>query len=125
MGNVQRLPNGNTLINFGISTTPALFAVINTKGEKIFELAFKDTLRSYRVFYSPALPARIKRPAITIFEKDGKHYLDAGSGYASYLWSSGERTQTISISKPGGYTVLVPTGDGGFIYSPVYSIKNF
>lgn len=33
--------------------------------------------------------------------------LDAGSGYASYLWSNGETTQTITVSEEGAYNVLV------------------
>ena len=33
--------------------------------------------------------------------------LDAGPGYASYLWSNDEQSQTISISNPGQYSVTV------------------
>ena len=33
--------------------------------------------------------------------------IDAGSGFKSYLWSSGETTQTITISTPGTYCVTV------------------
>ena len=38
--------------------------------------------------------------------------LDAGAGYASYLWSDGSTTQTISVNKTGSYTVTVTNADG-------------
>jgi gliding motility-associated-like protein len=33
--------------------------------------------------------------------------LDAGEGFVSYEWSSGENTQTVKISQPGDYWVIV------------------
>jgi uncharacterized repeat protein (TIGR01451 family) len=38
--------------------------------------------------------------------------LDAGSGFTSYLWSTGETTQTIDVTATGTYSVTV-TGAGG------------
>jgi gliding motility-associated-like protein len=38
--------------------------------------------------------------------------LDAGSGYATYLWSNGETTQTITVSTPGNYSVTVTNSFG-------------
>jgi hypothetical protein len=37
----------------------------------------------------------------------GSVTLDAGPGYRSYLWSTGETTQTINVSTAGGYVVSV------------------
>ena len=38
--------------------------------------------------------------------------LDAGPGYASYLWSNGQNSQTIQVSVPGPYSVTVTDQNG-------------
>lgn len=39
-------------------------------------------------------------------------HLDAGPGYASYLWSHGSTTQVVTITETGEYTVIVLDGNG-------------
>ncbi|MBO2012727.1 CARDB domain-containing protein [Hymenobacter negativus] len=39
--------------------------------------------------------------------------LNAGAGFASYLWNTGATTQTIVVNTPGRYRVTVGTGAGG------------
>ncbi|MDT8431288.1 MAG: DUF642 domain-containing protein, partial [Bacteroidales bacterium] len=40
--------------------------------------------------------------------------IDAGTGYNSYSWSTGETTQSISITEPGIYSITV-TKDNGYV----------
>ncbi|MBC8173462.1 MAG: hypothetical protein H7X71_06095, partial [Chitinophagales bacterium] len=50
-------------------------------------------------------------PDITVCEEDNFE-LDAGEGYASYEWSTGETTQTIIVNVTGNYTVIVTNAFG-------------
>lgn len=46
----------------------------------------------------------------TTFCDGGSAILDAGSGYVSYLWSTGETTQTITVDTTGNYSVNTNNG---------------
>ena len=52
MGNVQRLPNGNTLINWAIGSQPKLTEV-RPDGNVAFEMNFKNNYECYRVHRCP------------------------------------------------------------------------
>lgn len=57
------------------------------------------------------------KPKVNLPEKvdfcNGKSVtLDAGNGYSSYLWSTGETTQSVTISAPGNYSVTVTNSFG-------------
>jgi gliding motility-associated-like protein len=43
---------------------------------------------------------------------DGALTLSAGTGYSSYLWSTGETTRSIAVKDPGVYTVVVEKAYG-------------
>lgn len=43
---------------------------------------------------------------------EGMTTLDAGAGYASYLWSNNSTSQTIDVSAAGGFSVTVTDGNG-------------
>lgn len=49
MGNVQRLPNGNTLINFAEEDLPKLVEV-NPEGKVVYQANFKSPSQTYRSF---------------------------------------------------------------------------
>ena len=124
LGNVQRLADGSTLINYGSSNkSRTLFSVLSPLGEKYFEMFFKDNRRSYRVFNYKDLKFAVKRPAIKTFKKNGQLYLDAGKGYSAYLWSNGASTRIIPAKANAVYFVGVPANDGGYIVSPPYTTE--
>ncbi len=124
MGSTQRLANGNTLINYGIfPDANIVFNVVDTAGNKVFELGFDDTLTAYRSYHYASLPWQLKRPKISCYESNGNFFLDAGSGHGSYLWSSGETSQTIQVTAADTFFVYVPRGPG-FISSELFVVGN-
>jgi hypothetical protein len=124
-GSCQRLTNGNTVVDYG--NTPhsnIMFNVVDPAGNKIFELTFHDTLRSYRAFNYLTLPWSLTRPQISCYMVSSQLYLDAGSGYGRYLWSTGDTTQVIAVTAADTFSVFVPNGHGGFISSDFIAIPN-
>ncbi len=68
MGNAQRLPNGNTLINWGKNNLPKITEV-RPNGEKAFEMNWEDKYATYRVFRFPwkgkaRVPSLILEPGV-------------------------------------------------------------
>jgi len=117
LGNVQRTVDGNTLINYGIDKkSNTLFNVILPNGEKIFQISFVDTLRSYRVFHYPELPFKIKRPVISTSYVNNTLWLEA-SGCRECVWSTGERSKRIEIKQKGKYLVYSEIGNNGYSIS--------
>ncbi|MBN1997348.1 aryl-sulfate sulfotransferase [candidate division KSB1 bacterium] len=53
MGNVQRLPNGNTLVNASIDTDAPVFTEVCQDGQKAFELWQDANATFYRIFRFP------------------------------------------------------------------------
>jgi len=117
-GNVQRLANGNTLISYGdLVPTPVPFNVVDSLGNKVFEIQFNTPHITYRSFNFPSLPFQLHRPQVTCTGTTAPFYLTADSGHASYLWSNGETTQSILADSVGDFFVFVPYGDSGYISS--------
>ena len=125
MGSYQHEPGGTAVVGYGWSDTQnKVFSVANNSGQKIFELAFNDSLVSYRVQYYPSLPWTWGRPEITCYENGGQYFLDAGPGHPSYNWSNGATTQVIPLTATGTYSVFVPVGINGYFRSPDFQVYN-
>ncbi|GIV34127.1 MAG: hypothetical protein KatS3mg031_1662 [Chitinophagales bacterium] len=90
-------------------------------------LAFPDSTTKYYVSVSDANGNCLQRDSVTIsvfpspaigFSNDtlycfvGTFQLNAGSGFVSYLWNTGETTQIITGSTAGIYSVTVVDGFG-------------
>jgi len=126
-GNMQRLPNGNTLINYGkiANGTPNItFEEVTTTKKKVISLSFSDTVGSYRAFHYSQLPFTIHQPIVKAKIKNGRYYLRVTKPHSGYSWSNGLNSQEIEITQPGKYYVYVPYGDGGWISSKLIIVTN-
>ncbi|MFZ7116140.1 MAG: aryl-sulfate sulfotransferase [Bacteroidota bacterium] len=125
-GNVQRLENGNTLIDFGnlnVNIFQPAFEVVDSGGQKIFEITFADTLLTYRAFNFSNLPFKFDRPLISCNNTGGIGSLETGLN-SSYFWNTGATSQSITISSTGEYSVFVPEGNDGFISSSSFVVSD-
>lgn len=107
-------PGQTLVINGQTITTPGSypFTLVNYMG--------CDSLVTYTV-NSAANPV-VNLPASQTLCPGEEITLDAGAGFASYLWSTTATTQTIVASQPGTYTVTVTNAAGcqasdSFVYS--------
>ncbi|WP_294283140.1 T9SS type B sorting domain-containing protein [uncultured Chryseobacterium sp.] len=87
------LNTGSTVIHVKVSTPDGCFKIVR----------LNIALNPKPEF---SLPEKID------FCKGKNVTLDAGSGYASYLWSNGATTQMITVSAPGNYSVTVTNSFG-------------
>jgi len=85
MGNAQRLPNGNTNINWAVSNNPQIAIEITPEGEKVFEMWYENGANCYRSFRHPwegkcSAPYLILDPQIDnltlVFNKFGDNSVD-------------------------------------------------
>lgn len=121
-GNVQRLDNGSTLVDWGRTTKPVGFTIIDTSCHIQYVL---PGIRSYRVKYIKELPWKVVRPQIVCFDSLGTKYLKTAAHYSSYMWSDSSTTPVIRITKPGSYFVFVPYGSSsGFVSSESFIVQD-
>ncbi|MEO8514546.1 MAG: aryl-sulfate sulfotransferase [Ignavibacteria bacterium] len=124
-GSMQRLPNGNSVIDWGkLSGGNSVFSVVKPDGSIVMELSSADSMTSYRTFNYPTLPFVLQRPQLSCSGSTGSFFLEAPVGYSSYLWSTGETSRVIQISAADTYYVYVPYGEGGYISSERSVIAN-
>lgn len=125
MGGTRRLANGNSIIGWGrLQNRNVMFSTVKPDGGLIMEVQFTDSLFSYRAFNYPSLPWQLRRPQITCRDSAGGSYLDAPSGHASYMWSTGSTARSIRVTAADTYYVFVPYGQGGYISSERIIITN-
>lgn len=121
IGNTNRLPNGNTLIDWGgafpLEETIS-FTEVDAVGNIAMELDFvSENYTSYRAV-KHELPFTLDRPEIIC---DGENLtLTAPDGYTSYQWNTGVETQSITVVDTGIYQVWVNQGIGFISSEPFY-----
>jgi hypothetical protein len=96
--------------------------LINSKNEVLQIIKFKDTLGSYRTFYYSKLPFKLKKEPIIITKYDGVYVLATKRRFKYYLWSTGEDTHEISVTKLDRQCVFV--SDDGINYTRSESLKD-
>lgn len=117
-GGMQRISNGNTVIDWGkLSGGNSTFSVVKPDGSIVMELFSADSMTSYRTYNYSQLPFNLPRPVLRCSEENGLHYLEAPAGHSSYLWSTGETARIIQITAADTYYVYVPYGTGGYLCS--------
>lgn len=118
-GSAERMQNGTTLLAFGAienNRENIACTLVDSSGKIIFSLAFADTMSTYRAYGYPAFPFSLHRPVMNYSVHE--NYIEANAGEEpDCLWSTGESSPTIRISKPGVYYLLRPCDYGGFLWS--------
>lgn len=114
IGNTTILDAGNGFANYTWSTGDTGQSItVSTTG--LYELTVSDIsgCTGYANFTVTVLNALM--PLISgdlDFCEGSNTTLDAGSGYTSYLWSTGETSQSIVVSTEGNIGVVVTNADG-------------
>ncbi len=86
------------------SSTDAIVRVVNTEDAEVFGESGALTIYNHQqVAIQSDAQAACEGSVIT---------LDAGAGYATYEWSTGESTRTIDVNASGTYTVTVADANG-------------
>jgi hypothetical protein len=101
MGNVQRLPNGNTILGWGSSSAPVL-TEFDANGEKILEFKSADNMFSYRAFRSTWRGFPLWPPRVTGFSAGDEVHL-------AFSWNGSTETASYYIDSgrdPGAMSTL-------------------
>jgi hypothetical protein len=123
-GNVQRISNNRTMIDFGkLLDNNICFTLVDSANNKLSELFFADSSISYRSFFYPQLPWNLNRPQINCFSLGSSFYLEPVGTFSDYLWSNGETTSSIEVTDTGTYYLFVPYGEG-FIKSEIFTVTD-
>ncbi|WP_294824125.1 T9SS type B sorting domain-containing protein, partial [uncultured Flavobacterium sp.] len=101
--------------NDGVNALPEYYTNI-ANGQQIFvrlvhnEISICHGISSFRLFIGDYQQPEIAAEGL-LCDK-GELTLTANAGYSSYLWSTGETTQSITVTEPGIYTVIVEKAYG-------------
>lgn len=98
--------NGSTSTTTTVSTSDTITLTVTN------QFGCEGEREIVAIMYTPMPGAQITWDGPLEFCIGGSVNLDAGAGYASYLWNSGSTTQSVNIIESGEYTVVVLDGNG-------------
>ncbi len=104
-----------------------------TKGNTTWSLTVTDkygcsATSKLKIIEIPLPQTSIKGDTLMI--NGTSNVLDAGAGFSAYLWNTGEKPQTITITKSGTYTVTISNQNGcentaSILVKPINFIKPY
>lgn len=106
---------------------------LTTKGNTTWSLTVTDKFgcsatSKLKIIEIPLPKTIIKGDTLII--NGTTHLLDAGAGFSSYLWNTGEKNQTITITQSGIYVVTISNQNGcentaSILIKPINFIKPY
>jgi len=119
MGSYRHLSNDYKVLGWGYSLRPAPTAtLVDNQDQILSEFYFEDSVMVYRMLFD--MDVSLPRPEIICVDTGNGYELTINSA-SSYLWSTGETTQSIAVNAAGTYQVWVPYGEG-FIGSLPFTV---
>jgi len=105
---------GGNLTYLDINTNTLASSTVTSSGSYIIQSTDPNDPNCYD---RDTIVVIISDPSVTItgsttFCTGGSSTLDAGAGYASYSWSTGDNSQTITVTSSGNYSVTVTDNYG-------------
>ncbi|MFN8359275.1 MAG: T9SS type A sorting domain-containing protein [Candidatus Kapaibacterium sp.] len=104
------ITNGNGTNQITVSWNTVGAGLLTLSEKDLTSGCMKDT--TYAVTISTELSSTIQASGSPLFCEGDSIILDAGGGYSSYKWSSGETTQTITVKSTGTFSVDVADASG-------------
>lgn len=118
-GNTQLVSDKLLLASYGkieFGKPNITYEIINRKTHQpVLQVSFQDTIGSYRCFYYPKLDVAWPLLRLTKKKVNGSMVLEAPANYNNYIWSTGETSNEIIITKSGEYW-LYASSDGDSYY---------
>lgn len=130
LGSMDRIDtDSNSIINWGAGYTPGFdndIVEVSPSGNLVTAFDWPQDYFAYRAYKrTPIWNLEALRPTITCDTTEGVTKLTAKAGFGSYLWNTGDTTETIVVSQVGEYYVMVNNfDDRGYFGSRLKKITN-